>query len=126
MPRGGGRSAALFANPFATNQQVQSLFGNARTTAATALPQIGLGQQQIGTNLIGQGNQALNTATTGAQNQFQNQMAIQQRSDNIIGGLASGLMGLALAPVTGGGSLFGSLFKGGGGAPFGTYSTIGS
>lgn len=107
-PRGGGRSGTLFNASYAPNQQIQSLFGNARTTAATALPQIGLAQQGIGTNLIGAGNNALNTATAGANYGAQDQLAIQQRSDNLVGGIGKTLMGLALAPVTGGGSVFGN------------------
>ncbi len=109
-PRGGGRAGANYAATFAPNQQIQSLFGQARTGAATALPQIGLQQQGIGTNLLNAGNSALNTATTGAQNGVQSQLAIQQRSDAIDSAIGSGIMGLAMAPITGfsGGSLLGA------------------
>ena len=62
-PRGGGRSSALFGQSFAPQAQISNLFNSARTNAATALPSIGLQQQQLGTNLFGVGNQALNTAT---------------------------------------------------------------
>jgi hypothetical protein len=107
-PRGGGRSGTNYAATSAPNEQIQNLFGNARTTAATALPQIGLAQQGIGTNLVGAGNNALSTATTGANNGIAAQLANQQRSDNLVAGIGKTLMGLALAPVTGGGSVFGN------------------
>lgn len=130
-PRGGGRSGTLFGASYSPNQQIQSLFGNARNTAATALPQIGLAQQGIGTNLVGAGNNALTTATSGAQNGVQAQMANQARSDSIVSGIGKTIMGLALAPVTGGGSLFGSLASGlgssggGGGLPSGSPGDYG-
>ncbi len=101
-PRGGGRSGTLFGSTYAPNQQIQSLFGGLRSTAATALPQIGLAQQGLGAGLIGQGNTALNTAAGGAQNAFGNAMGIQNRSDNIVSGLASGILGLATMPFGGG------------------------
>lgn len=101
-PRGGGRAGTLFGASYAPNQQIQSLFGTARNTAATALPQIGLAQQGIGTNLVGAGNNALSTAASGANAGVQNQLAIQQRSDNLVSGLASGILGLATTPFGGG------------------------
>lgn len=110
-PRGGGRSGTLFNASYAPNQQIQNLFGQARTTAATALPQIGLAQQGIGTNLIGAGNSALNTGVQGADAVAQNQLAIQKRSDSLLGGLGGFATNLALAPVTGGGSLFGNFIN---------------
>src|ERR1700685_4546703 len=60
-PRGGGRYGALFGQSFAPQSQVQNLFNGSRTSAAQALPQIGLQQQQLGTNLFGIGNQAEGT-----------------------------------------------------------------
>ena len=52
-PRGGGRSGALFSQSFAPQSQIQNLFNQARTGAATALPQIGLQQTGQGANLVG-------------------------------------------------------------------------
>ena len=71
-PRGGGRYGALFGQSFAPQSQIQNLFNSARTSAATTLPQIGLQEEGLGTNLFGLGNQALSTG----------------------GGLGSGLAGL--------------------------------
>ena len=62
MPRGGGRFGTLFGQSFAPQSQVQNLFDSARTNAASALPNIGLGQEGVGTNLFGLGNQAYGTA----------------------------------------------------------------
>lgn len=101
MPRGGGRSGALFDLSTQPQRQIQGLFNQARTTAATALPQIGLGQEGVGTNLFNIGNAALGTAT-GAnsslgelglkQQQIQNQ-SIQAGLKAVLGavsGLAAG------------------------------------
>ena len=107
-PRGGGRSGTNYAATFAPNQQIQSLFGNARTTAATALPQIGLAQQGIGTNLINSGNSALSTGLYGANAGVGNALQVQQRSDAIDQAIGSGLFGLATTPF-GGGSASGGL-----------------
>ena len=111
-PRGGGRSSTLYGASYAPNQQIQSLFGNARTTAATALPQIGLAQQGIGTNLIGAGNNALSTGVQGANASTQNALQVQQMSNAIDQAIGGGLFGLASLPVSGGGSLFGNLASG--------------
>lgn len=97
-PRGGGRSGTLFNASYAPNQQIQSLFGNARTTAATALPQIGLAQQGIGTNLLNTGNSALNTANTGAATGINSQLQIQNRSDAIDSAIGNGILSLATLP----------------------------
>jgi len=109
-PRGGGRSGTLYGASYAPNQQIQSLFGNARTTAATALPQIGLQQQAIGTNLVGAGNNALSTGVQGAQAGVGDALQVQQMSNQIDQAIGGGLFGLATAPITGfsGGSLLGA------------------
>ena len=111
-PRGGGRSGTLYGASYAPNQQIQNLFGNARTTAATALPQIGLQQQGIGTNLIGAGNNALSTGVQGANAGVNNALQVQQMSNAIDQAIGGGLFGLASLPVSGGGSLFGNWASG--------------
>ena len=83
MPRGGGRSSALFGQSFAPQAQIQSLFNNARTTAASTLPQIGLQQQQLGSGLFGLGNQSLNAAT-GANSVLSNSGMQQQYFSNLL------------------------------------------
>lgn len=98
MPRGGGRSGTLFGAEYAPNQQIQNLFNTARTSAATALPQIGLGQQQIGSNLFNTANNALSAATGANSANAQLALANQQRSDNLISGIGSALFGLATTP----------------------------
>lgn len=58
MPRGGGRFATLFQQPFAAQQQVNNLFNGIRGQAAGGLAGIGSQQAQIGqtaaTNLFSQ------------------------------------------------------------------------
>lgn len=83
MPRGGGRSSALFGQSFAPQSQIQSLFNNARTTAASTLPQIGLQQQQLGSGLFGLGNQSL-SAATGANSVLANSGMQQQYFSNLL------------------------------------------
>jgi hypothetical protein len=102
MPRGGGRSSALFGQSFAPQSQIQGLFNNARTTAATTLPQIGLQQEQLGGGLFGLGNQSL-SAATGA-NSSLGSLGLQQQQINnqLFGGLGAGLFGLGTTPFGGG------------------------
>lgn len=109
MPRGGGRSGTLFGTAMAPTQSLQNLFNTGRTTAAQVLPQIGLAQEGIGTNLFGAGNNALNTASGSNQALNSSLWQAQNRSDAIGQGIASTVTGLALAPVSGGGTLFGNL-----------------
>ncbi len=111
MPRGGGRSGTLFGTAMAPTQSLQNLFNTGRTTAAQTLPQIGLAQQGIGTNLFGAGNQALNTGVGATGTNLNSALQVQQMSNALAGGIGSLGMGLALAPVTGGGSLFGNLIN---------------
>ncbi len=111
-PRGGGRSGTLFGAAYQPSASIQNLFNSGRTTAATTLPQIGLAQQGIGTNLFGAGNQALNTASGSNATNLSSAMQEQQMSNQLISGIGSLVGGLALAPVTGGGSLFGNLIGG--------------
>lgn len=121
-PRGGGRSGSLFAQSLAPTGEINSLFNGARTSAATALPQIGLQQQGIGANLLGMGNQDLSVAT-GA-NQSLGQMGFQQQqlSNQMASGIASGILGLATLPFGGGSSANGLLGLIGGGGGGGAYS----
>lgn len=108
-PRGGGRSSANYALSFAPQSQIQTLFNNARTGAASALPQIGLAQQGIGSGLLGMGNQALQTGTGAANNLTQAGLQQQQISNSLAGGLGGGLASmftsLATSPYTWGSML---------------------
>jgi hypothetical protein len=104
MPRGGGRSSTLFSAAYAPESQIQNLFGGARTTAAQALPQIGLQQQQNATNLFGTGNQALNTGLQGNQNLFSNAFQQRQYQNQLYGQLGQGILGLATMPLGGAGT----------------------
>lgn len=115
MPRGGGRYATLFQQPFAAQQQIGNLFNQARSGAAGGLAGIGSTQGQLG--------------TTNAQNLFQNAFQQRQYLNNMIGSTIGAGLSLATMPF-GGGSATGGLLgmiggKGGGGgaAPFGTYTT---
>ncbi len=73
-PRGGGRSASLFALPFQGNQQIQQMFNGARAGAASQLPQIGSAQGSLGSNLF-------NIANTGAESLGKLGLAQQQFTD---------------------------------------------
>lgn len=130
-PRGGGRSGTLFGAAYQPSASIQNLFNSGRVQAAQTLPQIGLAQQGIGTNLFGAGNQALNTATNAAGENLNSALQVQQMSNQLAGGIGGLLGSLALAPVTGGGSLFGNLISGvgsgagsGSGGVLPTYSTL--
>jgi hypothetical protein len=92
MPRGGGRSGTLFALPFQGNQQIQSLFNNARTQAATALPQIGSTQLNAGSNLFNIANSGAGTLGNLGQNQ-------QQLTNALWSNLGNGLFNLLTTPT---------------------------
>ena len=102
MPRGGGRSGTLFNESYAPTAQIQSLFNSARSGAAGNLANIGLGQEGIGTNLFGAGNQALNTSTGANQNLFGDAFGQRQYQNQLYGQLGQGLFGLATLPFGGG------------------------
>lgn len=115
MPRGGGRSGALFNQSFEPQRQMQNLFNTARTTAATTLPQIGLqqqqlglgqqqvglGQQGVGTNLFNIGQGTLGTAGNVNTNLADIGQRQQQISNNLWSGIGSSLFGLATVPFGG-------------------------
>ena len=110
-PRGGGRYGALFGQSFAPQSQIQNLFNSARTSAATTLPQIGLQEEGLGTNLFGLGGQALSTggglgASLAGLGQTDTQMSRQ-----LSAALGQGLFGLLTTP-SGGGSSGGSSLLG--------------
>ena len=114
MPRGGGRFATLFQQPFAAQQQIGNLFNQARSGAAGGLANIGGTQGQLG--------------TTNAQNLFQNAFGQRQYFNNMIGSTIGALASLAATPMGAGaasGSLFSKIGGGGGAAPFGTYTVEG-
>lgn len=109
QPRGGGRSASLFNAQLSPAAGVQNLFNSARTTAATTLPQIGIAQEGVGTNLFNVGNSALNTGSSTNASLSQALAQQQQQMLQTYAGLGSGLFGLLTAPLTGGTSALGSL-----------------
>jgi hypothetical protein len=121
MPRGGGRYASLFGQSLVPQAQIENLFNPLRGQAASALPGIGLQETGQGVNLFGLGNQALQAATGANVPLMQGGLTQQQMNNQLLGGLGSGLLGLATLPL-GGGTLLGSalgglggLFGGGGG-----------
>jgi hypothetical protein len=108
-PRGGGRSGSLFSQSFAPESSINNLFNTARVGAASALPQIGLQQQGLGSNLMGMGNQALSTAS-GANSSLGNMgLQAQQMNNSLWQGIGSGVLGLATLPFGGGSSANGLL-----------------
>ncbi len=115
MPRGGGRSASLFSAAMAPQQQIQNLFNTTRTAAATTLPQIGLQQGGLGTNLFGIGNQALSTGA--GSNAELSQALAQQKQQQLAltSALGGGLFKLATTPFGGGSAGNGLLGLFGGG-----------
>ena len=104
-PRGGGRYGALFGQSFAPQSQIQNLFNGSRMGAATALPQIGLQQQGLGTNLFGLGNSALGTAGGLNTNLAGIGQQQQQINNSLFSGLGAGA--LKLASMFGKGGAFG-------------------
>ena len=78
MPRGGGRFATLFQQPFAAQQQVGNLFNQARSGAAGGLANIGGTQAQIG--------------TTNAQNLFSSQLAHDQQKMDFFNNIISSIL----------------------------------
>lgn len=108
-PRGGGRAGSLFNASYAPGAQIQNLFNGARSTAATTLPQIGLGQEGLGANLFSIGNQPLNTAAqanSGIADIGQRQQQMTQQFWSQLGG---GLFNLATTPFGGGAATGGLL-----------------
>lgn len=73
MPRGGGRFATLFQQPFAANRAVTDLFSGLRGQAAQALPGIGAQQARVGQEA--------------ASNLFSQDMAQKQLLNNFIQGM---------------------------------------
>lgn len=88
-PRGGGRTAALFSRPFAANDQVNGLYSTLRGGAAGNLAQIGQGQQGVGANLYGLGNQALNTSAQANTANLNYEQQRQQEINQAITGYAN-------------------------------------
>lgn len=100
-PRGGGRSGSLFGAAYAPSQQINSLYGGARSGAASGLAQIGLGQEGIGTSLVGAGNGALNTGANTNQGLLQYGLDQQKQTAAQWAGLGNGLFNLATTPFGG-------------------------
>lgn len=98
MPRGGGRYGALFGQALAPQSQVQNLFNTARTTAAAALPQIGLQRMGVGTNLFNIGNSALGNAGNMSANLARLGQVDTARSDAINAAIGQAVFGLATTP----------------------------
>lgn len=93
MPRGGGRFATLFNQPFQTSRAITDLFSGLRGQAAQALPGIGQMQGQLG--------------TTNAQNLFGNALQQRQYGNQMIGStIGAGLSALA-TPWGGGAGILG-------------------
>jgi hypothetical protein len=118
MPRGGGRYSALFGQSLAPQSQIQNLFNSGRTTAAQALPQIGLAQEGVGTGLLGLGNQAyglanqdLNIANQSGSGLGNLGLSQEQINNALASGLGSGIVGM-LSGSPGGGSGGTGLFNG--------------
>lgn len=112
MPRGAGRTSALFSNSFAPMQQQQQLFNTERSNAGVALPQIGLQQSGQGTNLFGTGAQTLNAANSSNNALANSGQQTQQNSNALASGIGGGLFNLLTTPLTGGSSGGGSSLLG--------------
>lgn len=87
MPRGGGRFATLFQQPFQAQAQIGNLFSNMRSGAAQGLAGIGGQQAQIG------GQQA--------QNLFQTQLAHDQQKMDFFNNIISSVLSNKGAAPTG-------------------------
>lgn len=100
-PRGGGRSGELLNLMTRPQAQIGDLFAGMRGRAAEALPQIGMQQAGLGTNLFGIGNQALNTSTNSFGNVADFGQKQQQLNSQFWGGLGGGLFKLGTTPFGG-------------------------
>jgi len=109
-PRGGGRFGANYGVPLSSTGDLINLFNQPRMAAAQQLPQIGLQETGQGANLFNLANSALTGSGAVNTNLAQIGQQQQQISNQLFGGIGQTLMGLALAPTTGGGSLFGNIF----------------
>lgn len=110
MPRGGGRSAALFNASTAPTGQIQNLFNSARPAAADAMAKIGLQQTGQGTNLFNTGNAFLQTGGTADSNLMDYGMKQRQIQYDQWGKIGKSLFSLATTPF-GGAAPAGSLFS---------------
>ena len=115
-PRGGGRFSANYGLSFAPQQQTQQLYNSARTGAASALPQLGIGEQGVGSGLMGVGANFLNAGTgalnagTNASSSLGNLGLTQEQINNqMMGQLGQGIFGLLTTPFGGGAAANGLL-----------------
>lgn len=121
-PRGGGRSATLFDQPFEAQKQIAGQYAGARAGAPGGLQAAGTAQGALGSAAAGAGSQFGNVANTSNNNLLnyglnQQQQANQQATS--AGGLFGKLIGPLLNFIPGVGPLLsagigaaGSLFKG--------------
>lgn len=86
MPRGGGRFATLFQQPFQVQKQTGDLFSGLRSGAAGGLANIGGTQAQIGSE--------------NANNLFQSQMQHDQQKMGFLTNLMNDVFGMARPKAT--------------------------
>lgn len=87
MPRGGGRFATLFQQPFQVQRQTGDLFSGMRSGAGSGLAQIGAQQGQLG--------------TTNANNLFNSQLAQNQQKMGFLTNVMNDVFGLKKSQFTG-------------------------
>lgn len=113
-PRGGGRAATLFNLPSQASSSLLGAYDTIRPQAAQQLAQIGQAQGQLGAQATGLGNQAFGLANQGAGGGLQNQLAVNQATQQAGAGIAGGISNI-LKPIN-----WGNIF---GGNKNGTSST---
>lgn len=101
MPRGGGRTAALFGAPIQATGNVMDLFSGVRSGAANQMIDTGLQQSNLAAGLYGVSNSALNTGAGVSNNLFQNAFDQRRASNALWNDLGQGLFGLATTPFGG-------------------------
>jgi len=101
MPRGGGRTEAMFNAATAPNSSLMQLFAGLRGGGADKLISTGMAQTGAGTNLFNTGNAALNTSLTGQNNVFRGAFDQRQANNQMWSGIGQGLFGLATTPFGG-------------------------
>lgn len=111
MPRGGGRSGALFDLLTRPSGAITGLFNQARVAAPQPLINAGLSATGQAPALFGQGTQSLGLATNTQGDIRDYEMRQRQMKNQFFSSLGSGLFNLATVPF-GGSGLFGMATKG--------------
>lgn len=101
LPRGGGRSGALFDASYAPSRDIGQSFDSARMSAFPALAQIGQQQQSMAPGFFGLANQGLGVGGQMQSDVVGQEQRQQQMKNQFWSQLGSGLFGIATLPFGG-------------------------